>query len=197
MPLKTSRLLLYIRLTLGTPFLVLLGGDMARLSELPLSAQAKLSTLRLITGSKEIVAELAITPWQRAIGLMFRTSVGPDDGMLFVYGKPDKRSYWMKNCSIPLSIAYIGPDGTILEIHDLEPDDTRSVASHSDHVQYALETQRGWFAANGVGEGAVITTEMGALGKTLLVGSMITRDNESGSKMRRREASAVASRNAR
>jgi uncharacterized membrane protein (UPF0127 family) len=99
---------------------------------------------------------------------MFRKSVGPYDGMLFVYGKPNRRSYWMMNCVIPLSIAHIGPDGTILEIHDLEPNDTRPVASLSDKVQYALETPRGLFAANGVGKGAIISTEKGSLATTFL-----------------------------
>jgi uncharacterized membrane protein (UPF0127 family) len=153
-------------LAFGAPFGVFADGSAA--AGPAIAAQAKLSTLRLTMGSKSVVAEVAITHQQRAVGLMFRKSIGPRSGMLFVYGKPDWRSYWMKNCFIALTIAYIGPDGTILEIHDLEPNNTQPVASRSGNVQYALEVPRGWFVANGVGKGTIVATQKGSLKATFL-----------------------------
>jgi uncharacterized membrane protein (UPF0127 family) len=89
----------------------------------------RLATVKLSIGSKQMIAEIATTPREVATGLMFRKSIGLDEGMLFVFDRPGRRSFWMKNCDLPLSAAYIGPDGKILEIHDLEPNNTDPVVS--------------------------------------------------------------------
>ena len=59
------------------------------------------------------------------MGLMFRDRLAPNAGMLFVMPKPERASFWMKNTTLPLSIAYINPAGVILEIHDLQPLDEK------------------------------------------------------------------------
>jgi uncharacterized membrane protein (UPF0127 family) len=76
--------------------------------------------------------------------------------MLFVY--PDARplSFWMENTSIPLSIAYLTPEGAILNIEDMVPFDRDSVPSEGPAL-YALEVNRGWFERHKVGVGDVVT----------------------------------------
>ena len=59
-------------------------------------------------------------------GMMFRTNLAENAGMLFVLPMPQQASFWMKNCPLPLSAAYIDPEGVILEIHDLQPHNTNS-----------------------------------------------------------------------
>jgi uncharacterized membrane protein (UPF0127 family) len=72
----------------------------------------------------------------------------------------------MKNTLVPLSAAYINPEGVILEVHDLEPHNTNSVVAASDRVQFVLETSRAWFQRHGVREGMVVRTERGSLQET-------------------------------
>jgi uncharacterized membrane protein (UPF0127 family) len=72
--------------------------------------------------------------------------------MLFVFPSDEQLAFWMKNTSIPLSIAYIASDGTIREIHDLEPFSLEAVKAGRS-VRYALEVGRGWFGKAGLGEG--------------------------------------------
>ena len=117
-----------------------------RLSE-PSAAQPKLQTMKLWLGQDELTAELALTAQQMQTGMMFRTNMAENEAMLFVFGAPVRASFWMKNCVIPLSAAYIDPDGTILEIHPLQPHDTNSVVAASDRIQFVLETRQGWFPA--------------------------------------------------
>ena len=74
--------------------------------------------------------ELALTPQQQAQGLMGRTEMAADAGMLFYFGKEDERSFWMKNTLIPLDMVFIKADGTILRVHDsAKPNDLTSVKS--------------------------------------------------------------------
>jgi uncharacterized membrane protein (UPF0127 family) len=130
---------------------------------LPTQAQPKLRTMQLWVGSKAMTAELALSPTEEETGMMFRTNMGPNDGMLFVLPALQRASFWMMNCDLPLSAAYIGPDGTILEIHNLEPHNTNAVVAASDNVQYVLETPQGWFKSNGIPAGTAISTEKGSL----------------------------------
>ena len=98
--------------------------------------------------------------------MMFRTNVPEDEGMLFVSPVSYRASYWMKNCTVPLSIAYIDADGVIQEIHDLQPQDTNSVESATNNIRFALEVSQGWFARHNVRTGAVVRTERGSLAET-------------------------------
>ena len=130
---------------------------------LPTAAQPKLQTMRLWLGAEEIVAELALTAEQVQTGMMFRTNLAENAGMLFVFTEPFRASFWMKNCPLPLSAAYMDPDGVILEIHDLQPYNTNSVVAASDRVQFVLETNQGWFGRHHVTAGMVVHTERGPL----------------------------------
>lgn len=129
-------------------------------------AQPRLQTLKLWVGAEELIAELALNDRQRTAGMMFRTNMAENEAMLFVFPVPHRTSFWMQNTPLPLSAAYVGPDGAILEIHDLEPFNTNSVWASSSRVQYVLETRQGWFKQRNIGPGAVIRTERGTLQET-------------------------------
>jgi uncharacterized protein len=135
---------------------------------LPTEAQGKLATIKLYMGAQEMNAEMALTPLQQETGMMFRTNMGENDGMIFPMPYPMHASFWMKNCPLPLSAAYIDKEGTIVEIHKLEAQDTNSVVASADNIQFVLETPAGWFQKHGVSTGTVITTEKGSLAKTFL-----------------------------
>lgn len=79
---------------------------------------AKLDTVEILTsrGRAKFTVELAITPAEQQRGLMFRTALAPDRGMLFPYNPPQVAAFWMKNTLIPLDILYIAPDGRVLSI---------------------------------------------------------------------------------
>ena len=100
----------------------------------------------------EITVETADTQEAQEKGLMGRESLDEDRGMLFVYDRDSRKSFWMKNTKIPLSIAYIGADGTIREIYDMEPLSTRTVDSRYS-VRYALEVNQGAFQRHGIKTG--------------------------------------------
>ena len=100
----------------------------------------------------EITVETADTQEAQEKGLMGRESMDEDHGMLFVYERDAKKSFWMKNTKIPLSIAYIAADGTIREIYDMEPLSTRTVDSRYS-VRYALEVNQGAFERHGIKTG--------------------------------------------
>lgn len=132
----------------------------------PTEAQPKLRTMKLYIGAREMVAELALTPQEIRTGMMFRTNMAENTGMLFALPYTQQAAFWMKNCPYPLSAAYIDPEGVILEIHDLEPHNTNSVVAGSVNIRFVLETPRGWFEKNGIGPGVGVATERGPLYKT-------------------------------
>ncbi len=110
--------------------------------------QPKLQTIDLTAGIHVIHAELAITPEQQETGMMFRRTMGANDGMLFVNEDSGVRCFWMHNTLIPLTIAFIADDGTIVNLADMaaRTDDTHCSAKP---VRYALEVPLGWFGKRG------------------------------------------------
>lgn len=116
-------------------------------------------------GSVIVDAAKAETPEQRRQGLMFRDSLDPDHGMVFLFFEETSSGFWMKNVTIPLSIAFFGADGTIVEILDMEPCDSDPCEvyepTHADGrtATYfgALEVNQGRFDDWGVEEGDRIT----------------------------------------
>lgn len=132
----------------------------------PTRAQPKLPTLKLWLGAHEITAEIARRSEEILTGMMFRHALGENEGMLFVFASPHRASFWMKNVSIPLSCAYIDPEGIIQEIHDLKPFDENPVPASTDKVQYVLEVNQGWFERHNVGRGMLVRTERGSLAET-------------------------------
>ncbi|TGM81253.1 DUF192 domain-containing protein [Leptospira mtsangambouensis] len=103
--------------------------------------------------------EIANTPSTRATGLMYRTKLGEDEGMLFVFPRPDFLSFWMKNTLIPLSIGYFSEDMRLLESFDMKPNQTEEVYNARKPAMYALEVNQGWFAKHKIGKDAVLTLE--------------------------------------
>lgn len=114
--------------------------------------QPKLPTVSLIAGMHLIQAELAVTPRQQQIGMMFRRSMGPNEGMLFVNDYSEQRCFWMRNTLIPLSIAFIADDGRIVNVAEMKPQSDDSHCS-TEPVRYALEMNAGWFAKRGLKPG--------------------------------------------
>ena len=117
--------------------------------------QPTLPKTRLSAGMHVITAEMATTPQSRTIGMMFREKTAPNHGMLFVFEYKAQQCFWMLNTPLPLSIAFIDEDGTILQITDMAP---KSEALHCSQrpVRYALEMEQGWFAKKGAGVGSKI-----------------------------------------
>jgi len=110
----------------------------------------------LTVGGHRITVELARRPDEQSRGLMFRDSLPPDHGMLFLFSVDSVQTFWMRNTKIPLSIAFADANGRIVRIADLEPFDERPVSSIAP-ARYALEMNRGWFAAHHVVPGDSIT----------------------------------------
>ena len=98
-------------------------------------------------GSQTIIAEIANTELSRERGLMRRDHLCDNCGMLFVFDKADRYSFWMKNTPLPLSIAFIAADGRIINIDEMLPDTTNTHDSQGPAL-YALEMNSGWFAKN-------------------------------------------------
>jgi uncharacterized membrane protein (UPF0127 family) len=90
---------------------------------------------------------------EQMTGLMNRKALDPDHGMLFIFPQPKQAYFWMHNTSIPLDVAFLGSDGTILEIIPLVPFEEKRVVSKSSRVAYALEVSRDWFASRGLKPG--------------------------------------------
>jgi uncharacterized membrane protein (UPF0127 family) len=141
------------------------GGATNRLDS-PTAAQPKLPIVKLWLGDQEMVTEIASTPRQREIGMMFRKEMAENEGMLFVFAQPYQASFYMRNTVLPLSGAYIDRDGVILEIHDMKPFDETPIEARTDQVQFVLETRQGWFLRHQIGVGAVVRGERGSLMET-------------------------------
>lgn len=125
-----------------------------------------LPKVKLWLGSIELLAEVAIKSEELQTGMMFRKELNENDAMLFVFQVPHRASFYMKNTYVPLSVAYIDPNGVILEIYDLEPLNEKPVTATNDNIQFVLETKQGWFKKNNILPGTVIKTPKGSLLKT-------------------------------
>lgn len=126
---------------------------------LPMSASAEdvpqtnLPRLTLTAGMHRIDAQVAATPVQRNIGLMFRKTMPQHEGMLFAFEQPAIQCFWMKNTLLPLTAAFVADDGRIVNLVDMAP---QSLDSHCSTlpVRYVLEMNQGWFAKKGLRAGA-------------------------------------------
>jgi len=117
---------------------------------------APLATIELAIKGHKLVAEIAATEATRTTGLMNRFSLQPDHGMLFVFSEPQPLAFWMKNTYVPLSIAFIGADGRIVNIDDMAPRTENTHPSRGLAI-YALEMKKGWFAERGIGPGDAVS----------------------------------------
>ncbi|BDB25343.1 DUF192 domain-containing protein [Cupriavidus sp. P-10] len=129
---------------------------LAALAASQAQAQAALPVVPLTAGMYAIQAEVAATPAAREQGLMYRKSMPVNGGMLFVFEQKAGHCFWMRNTELPLSIAFLADDGTIVNIEDMAP---RSENNHCPKaaIRYALEMNQGWFAQKGIRAGAKIS----------------------------------------
>lgn len=142
------------------------GGGVSADPTAPGQPQPKLPTIKLWLGAHELVSEIATTPREHELGMMWRTNMAEMEGMIFIFDEPGRRSFWMRNTLVPLDIAYITADGTLLEVHAAQPRNETPLPSESDRIQFVLETRQGWFQRNSVKPGMQIRTERGSLQET-------------------------------
>lgn len=100
-------------------------------------------------GTARLAIEVADTPERQIKGLMDRPSMPENYGMIFVFQQTVRAPFWMKNTLIPLSVAFIDEDGTILHIEDMQPE-TETLHTPPTDYRYALEVNQGWFQRNSV-----------------------------------------------
>ncbi|CDY74179.1 exported protein [Caballeronia glathei] len=110
---------------------------------------------KLTAGMYVIDAAVAASDADREQGLMYRTQLAPNEGMLFVFNENAVHCFWMKNTLIPLSIAFIRADGTITDIDEMQAETTNNHCPRNNGV-YALEMSKGWFDAKGIKPGMKI-----------------------------------------
>ena len=112
--------------------------------------------LALQVGEHPIRVMVARTMPERMIGLMYRATMEPDQGMLFVYPEPALHAMWMKNTALPLSVAFIDERGVVINIEEMEP---RTLNAHAAArpAKYSLEMNGGWFAKHSIQPGTAIT----------------------------------------
>ncbi len=123
------------------------------------SPQMNLDRVTLASGMFRIDAQVAATPEQRQIGLMFRKEMPQYEGMIFIFEQPSKQCFWMKNTLIPLSAAFLSDDGTIVNIEDMKP---LSLDGHcsAQPVRYVLEMNKGWFDKKGIKAGSKLVSPL-------------------------------------
>lgn len=116
----------------------------------------QLPRVTLSAGMHLIQAQVAATPQQRAVGLMFRQEMPANEGMLFVFEQPSEQCFWMKNTLLPLTAAFVADDGTIVNLADMQP---QSLVSHcsTKPVRFVLEMNKGWFDKRGLKAGSKLS----------------------------------------
>jgi len=123
------------------------------------SANAQLNiglrTIQMKVGIYSIQAEVADNPDLREVGLMNRTSLATNSGMLFIFEQKAGNCFWMKNTKLPLSIAFIADDGKIVNIEEMQADTTNNHCPKAP-IRYALEMNKGWFAERVIVPGNLI-----------------------------------------
>jgi len=107
-------------------------------------------------GDRTVQMQIAAQPDEMQKGLMYRQSMGPDEGMLFLYRSPQQMNFWMHDTYLPLDIGYFDATGELKEIYPMYPRDERTVSSHSQKLQFALEMNQGWYQQAGIKSGARI-----------------------------------------
>lgn len=114
--------------------------------------QPQLPVVQLNAGMHLIHAEVAADYGSRMTGMMFRATMPPNAGMLFVFDTDERQCMWMKNTLIPLSVAFIDEHGAIINVEEMAPQTENSHCA-TRPSRYALEMNRGWFAARGIKPG--------------------------------------------
>ncbi len=108
--------------------------------------KAQFRTTRTLRVSPFLKLEVAHTPQQLALGLMGRAKLEQHHGMLFVFDRPGRHSFWMHNTGIPLDLAWLSPAGVVQELTSLNPYDTTQRVPQKE-AHYAIELNAGAFVA--------------------------------------------------
>ena len=114
-----------------------------------------LPIIELKAGIYRIQAEVASTQQARQVGLMNRTSMPTDSGMLFIFDQKATHCFWMSNTKIPLAIAFLADDGKIVNIEEMQAETLNNHCPKAP-VRYALEMNRQWFSQRAIGPGSLI-----------------------------------------
>ena len=117
-----------------------------------LNGPQHLPVIGLTAGMHLIKAEIAQTPREHAIGLMFRTEMGTNDGMLFAFPQAGKQCFWMKNTLIPLAVAFVDDKGEIVNLDEMLPQ-TENPHCSTKPVRFVLEMNKNWFSKRGIKAG--------------------------------------------
>jgi len=159
-----GQIVLQDRITPGRTVLValslcgLLSGGLVSsraMAQAPVGQAQQLPTTSLRAGMHLITAEVARTPQEHAIGLMWRKDMPTNHGMIFVFPKAGVQCFWMKNTLLPLSIAFINDQGKVVNVDEMKPQTEESHCS-VEPVRYVLEMNTGWFAKRGIMAGSLI-----------------------------------------
>jgi uncharacterized membrane protein (UPF0127 family) len=118
--------------------------------------QTRLARIKLGAGMHLIDTQLAQTPEQRQIGLMWRKDLPQNEGMLFVFEQPSVQCFWMRNTLTALTAAFVEDDGTIVNLEDMKPQSDDSHCS-TKPVRFVLEMNQGWFKKRGIQAGFKLT----------------------------------------
>ncbi len=165
---NSTRFELFLGAALFAAMILVLGGApiasvLAKPSTLtpatPGEPQMDLPKIGLQAGMHRITAQVAATPEQTQTGLMWRREMPTNEGMLFVFQRPSVQCFWMRNTLIPLSIAYIADDGTVVNTLEMKPLDETSRNCSTKPVRYVLEMNQAWFSKRGVKAGSKLTGE--------------------------------------
>jgi uncharacterized protein len=140
------------------PFIAMFGAALMWQAAAAQEGPQKLAAIKLSAGMHAINAEVAKTPQEHTIGLMFRKTMPVNDGMLFVFERPGQQCFWMKNTLLPLSVAFVADDGSITNIEAMKPQTLDSHCSTKE-VRYVLEMNDGWFAKHGIKAGMKLQGE--------------------------------------
>jgi uncharacterized membrane protein (UPF0127 family) len=114
--------------------------------------QTQLPRVKLSAGMYQIDAQVAQTPQQHQIGLMFRKEMPQTEGMIFVFDRPATQCFWMRNTLLPLTAAFVADDGRIVNLADMKPMTEDSHCSE-EPVRFVLEMNQGWFARKNIKKG--------------------------------------------
>ncbi|MFT6916222.1 MAG: uncharacterized membrane protein (UPF0127 family) [Motiliproteus sp.] len=138
---------------------LLFSGPQALAADGRLSSQSgEMPLVTLKINDQILHIEYAATLALRSVGLMHRTSLCQNCGMLFKFDNPRRVSMWMKDTFIPLDVAFIRSDGLITDIKALKPQDLTHISA-SEKILFALEMNRGWFKRHGITVGGTLQIE--------------------------------------
>jgi uncharacterized membrane protein (UPF0127 family) len=144
----------------------------------------KRGTVTIVQADRRVVlaVEVADTPETKAMGLMHRTSLPENAGMLFVFDEPQRLAFWMKNTLIPLSIAFITPHWRINDIQDMDPpkpggDIPIYISRHP--AKYALEVNQSFFRRHGITVGARVIYRPAAVSQRAATGWQVSGNGNS------------------